>query len=159
VAGRPDYQVSNFGRVRSDVVNRILKPYLVRGYPTVKINRNGKRSTCYVHNLVLEAFAGPRPPGFQGCHNDGNPLNSMVCNLRWDSVSNNHRDRMRHDINGDRNPMAKLTYEQVTEIRAALAAGGPRGFQSRLARQYGISDASISRMKRDLKEVTFRADT
>jgi hypothetical protein len=49
-----------------------------------------------IHTLVLEAFAGPRPEGMEGCHNDGNPTNNHIDNLRWDTRSANNQDTLRH---------------------------------------------------------------
>jgi hypothetical protein len=45
--------------------------------------------------LALEAFVGPRPDGFVGCHNDDDPLNNHISNLRWDTYSGNNRDLVR----------------------------------------------------------------
>ena len=54
------------------------------------------RDMHYVAHLVLTAFVGPRPPGKECCHNDGNKLNNAVENLRWDTRSENVRDIVRH---------------------------------------------------------------
>lgn len=57
----------------------------------VKIHR-----TYQVHALVLEAFIGPRPSGMVCCHNDGDPLNNSVDNLRWDTQASNILDIVKH---------------------------------------------------------------
>ena len=104
------YQVSDHGRVRSldrvvqhrngrksSIKGRTLKPAIhVAGYPyfSLYINNMPKRRTA--HSLVLESFVGPRPNGMEGCHADGEPMNSHVDNLRWDSSSSNNQDRVRH---------------------------------------------------------------
>jgi len=49
-----------------------------------------------VHRLVLEAFIGPAPKGTICCHNDGDPTNNRLENLRWDTHSSNTRDAIRH---------------------------------------------------------------
>lgn len=54
---------------------------------------SGKTHT--VHTLVLTAFVGPRPEGAEGCHNDGDPANNRVENLRWDTHTENMRDALR----------------------------------------------------------------
>jgi hypothetical protein len=54
------------------------------------------RRTLKVHNAVLAAFAGPRPPRMVGCHNDGNPANNHAGNLRWDTQRANRLDQRRH---------------------------------------------------------------
>ena len=48
------------------------------------------------HLLVLEAHVSPRPVGLEGCHNDGDPTNNVVGNLRWDTHSANLLDIARH---------------------------------------------------------------
>jgi hypothetical protein len=45
---------------------------------------------------VLEAFVGPRPPGLECRHLDGNPANSVLANLAWGTHSENMQDRVRH---------------------------------------------------------------
>ena len=105
------YEVSNYGQVRSlprrtlgkdgavrPFPGKILKPRIQRsGHHKVVLYRgNGKSQARYVHQLVLEAFVGPRPQGMVTCHNDGIPDNNFVGNLRWDSQSSNTVDRVKH---------------------------------------------------------------
>src|SRR5690606_19157042 len=107
------YEVSNFGRVRSfwgaggeGKGRRGLtdKPKLIGGYiqasghHQVAIYMPGalKPDRFGVHVLVLEAFVGPRPEGHECCHNDGDPGNNHVDNLRWDTPGNNQRDTLSH---------------------------------------------------------------
>jgi hypothetical protein len=50
-----------------------------------------------VHQLVLEAFVGPCPPGMEACHfPDKTRTNNRLSNLRWDTHEGNVRDRMFH---------------------------------------------------------------
>lgn len=104
------YEVSSFGRVKSlprlvrkgdshrRVPERIVgSPNLPRsGYPKVGLWLNGKRIERAVHQLVLTAFRGVCPDGQVACHNDGNPANNRLENLRWDTQSNNLRDEVIH---------------------------------------------------------------
>ena len=105
VAGWEDlYQVSSLGRVRSEKrpgsPGGVLKPCgttkKVNNYPVVALHRDCKRVDQYVHTLVLEAFKGPRPPGLEACHNDGNPLHNCAGNLRWDTHVANMADQLAH---------------------------------------------------------------
>lgn len=73
-----------------------------------------------VHRLVLEAFIGPCPDGMVGCHTDGDPLNNRLDNLRWDTPSNNNRDKRAHgtdhQVNKDRCPRGhEYTSDNVYE--------------------------------------------
>ena len=100
------YEVSNEGNVRS--VPRVARngrrfpglPLAAQahrdGHLRVPLYRNSEEKFFFVHRLVLAAFVGECPPGMQGCHNDGDSTNNRLSNLRWDTVSANARDRVRH---------------------------------------------------------------
>jgi len=105
VVGHPGYEVSDYGRVRSldrithcsNGVDRqcrgqILKPMIPAGYARVRLGRKWRS----VHHLVLEAFIGPCPSGYQCCHDNGDSTDNRLFNLRWDTVSANQFDRVRH---------------------------------------------------------------
>ena len=56
-----DYSVSNFGNVRNDRTNRILKLGIDdSGYYKVILYKNGKTKNMRVHKLVANAFI-PNP--------------------------------------------------------------------------------------------------
>ena len=56
----------------------------------------GKNKIRYVHSLVAESFIGPRPEGMEVCHNDGDPTNNHLDNLRYGTSSGNELDKVRH---------------------------------------------------------------
>src|SRR5690606_7975235 len=95
------------------------------------------------HCLVLAAFVSPRPDGMQGAHNDGNPANNKLANLRWATPKSNLADRVRHGtlLTGGRNPCAKLTADDVNVIRR-LKAQGLR--QNAIAARFGVTPANVS---------------
>lgn len=110
------YEVSDHGRVRS--IDRVIEtkrgPRTVRGrvlkfrhhkhgYPMVS---PGFGKDALIHHWVLAAFVGPRPKGAVACHNDGNPANNTVSNLRYDTQSSNCFDTVRHG----RNQQAQRTH-------------------------------------------------
>lgn len=144
----PRYFASSDGRIWSScrsIELRELKPSLGKhGHLRVGIvDVEGKYRCRFVHRLVLEAFVGPCPPGYQGCHDpDPSPSNCNLSNLRWDTCQGNHDDRVRagRQPYGAKNGRAKLTEEQIRDIFAAIAAGVS---QRRLARMYGITRTSI----------------
>ena len=105
------YEVSDHGRVRSldrtitrsDGQVRRLKgkvlsapPKQRGGYPRVCLSAHGKDKVRYVHSLVAETFIGTRPDGMEVCHNDGDPTNNHVDNLRYGTPSENELDKVRH---------------------------------------------------------------
>lgn len=105
-----EYEVCNAGEVQS--LDRIVAvaapgfgPRRVRGkklspapsadgHLHVNLYRLGKQYTRLVHDLVLEAFDCPRPPGMEGCHGNNNPADNWIDNLRWDTHAGNCHDRV-----------------------------------------------------------------
>ena len=107
------YEVSDLGRVRS--LDRVVKgpggfPKRVKGtmlspsthptgYKRVSLAKGGENITRGVHQLVMLAFVGARPEGMEVCHNDGNPANTRLENLRYDTLSANQREIVTHGRN------------------------------------------------------------
>lgn len=94
-----DYLVDSEGNVYREVkgkVKQIKGTVTSQGYRGVTLSKYSKPHLKTVHRLVLETYVGECPKGEEACHYDGNPLNNTLSNLRWDTVSNNARDRIRH---------------------------------------------------------------
>jgi hypothetical protein len=91
------YEVSDLGRVRGidrmrlgrngfpqPHKGKVLKPASQTvGYQQVRLCRYGKKHTFYVHRVVMAAFIGPCPPGYEVDHLDNNPSNNALTNLRY----------------------------------------------------------------------------
>jgi hypothetical protein len=139
------YQVSNFGRIRSIKTGKIKEQTIHDNdnRPYLGLWKNNKQKICRPHKLVMEAFVGIRPQGMECCHNDGNPQNNHLSNLRWDTAKNNQSDRVRHGTTnrGEQCGTAKLTLEQVRAIRQ------DNRLQRIIAAEYGVKDNTISRIK------------
>lgn len=150
------YQVSSHGRVRSKdrIVNNGRKDYLVKGRILklrklrdgrlrVSLCRNAKPQDALVHSLVLTAFVGERPNGYDGCHNDGDVTNNRLDNLRWDTKKNNQADRVRHGtmLYGEDNHRSTLTNKQIEEIYVDQRK------QKDIAKDYGVSQKTVSKIK------------
>lgn len=94
------YEVSNLGRVRSmaraivtvlgqvrNYRGKVLRPGRAKsGHMTVAC---GKGNSRYVHDLVLEAFVGPRPPGMECLHQGDVSHDNRLERLRWGMRSEN----------------------------------------------------------------------
>ncbi len=97
-----DYQISNFGRVKSFKVHngsneRILKlKKTSKGYFAAMLYiKDKKRKTYLVHRLVLEAFKPEHSFEKNMCnHIDGNKQNNYVNNLEWCT----HTENIRHAV-------------------------------------------------------------
>lgn len=76
---------------------RVMKINLTGGdHPTIQLHRGGRKYSYLVHRLTLEAFVGPCPQGMEGCHNNGDPWDGRVSNLRWDTHASNMHDKLLH---------------------------------------------------------------
>ena len=95
IEGYPNYQVSNFGRVKSltrlasnHIVDRtVLKPVIDKdGYCIVTLWKDGKSKNRFIHRLVAQAFI----PNIDNLpvvsHKDENKQNNCVDNLEWCTV-------------------------------------------------------------------------
>lgn len=142
------YYVNEHGAVRGPS-GRVLRPGRRSGYLSIHVT-GGKNAL--VHQLVCIAFHGPRPtPTHQAAHNNGNPLDNRAVNLRWATRSENTKDALRHGAlpplparPGELNPRARLTWDEVAEIRSEYAAG--RASTRALARRFGVSHGHIQRI-------------
>jgi hypothetical protein len=106
IPGHDGYEVSDHGRVRSldravlckngrlmRLRGKLLKPQArTGGHMWIQFGPEARS----VHSLVLEAFVGPRPTDLVACHWDDVPSNNHLSNLRWGSLSDNMRDRIRN---------------------------------------------------------------
>ncbi len=91
----------------------------------VNLYRGGKMVKLYVHHVIIRAFLGNRPDGKECCHNDGNPANNRLDNLRWDTRESNMADKVLHGTHnrGERCGTSKLKEEDVIEARKLYASG------------------------------------
>ena len=118
-----------------------------RGYG--KASNNGK--IVLAHRLAWEIMHGPIPPGKQVCHDCPGGDNPSCVRHLWlgttqENMADRHAKGRYHRADGSASAgNGKLTPNQVREIRAIYAAGR-YGIGSRLAREYGVSHAAISRI-------------
>jgi hypothetical protein len=148
------YEVSNYGNIRS--IDRIIEggkwgkekrksknicKVLCHGICRVKLCKCGVKNFYSLSHLVLETFGVPRIPYMICCHNDGNPMNNRIDNLRWDTIKSNCEDSVKHgvQVNGERVHTHKLTEEDVMEILRI-----PTKISSKVVSEiYGVSSGNI----------------
>lgn len=120
VPGHPEYEVSDFGNVRSSC--GIKQPYPIptpRKYLGVGLFTGGKYSLVTVHSLVARAFLGPKPEGMEVCHCNGNSFDNRASNLRYDTHTGNMADaNIKSFISKN-----KLQEFDIPIIRARILAG------------------------------------
>ena len=136
------YAATEDGRVWSFLSGRFLRPAATKsGHLSVALTHaRGKARSRLVHHLVLEVYEGPRRPGQECRHKNGDPKDNRLGNLEWDSRSNNSRDKKWHA--GQRG--YKLNPTQVKEVKALIASGVP---QRAIAAKFGLSRGSIHWIK------------
>lgn len=110
------YEISNYGRVKSLKFNRekILKPVLINGYPTVMLCKNGIAIRFDIHRLVAEMFLNKSEEKNEVNHIDGNPQNNKVTNLEWCT----HLENVRHAFKTGlikRKPLTASQKEYISE--------------------------------------------
>lgn len=131
VPGWPEYEVSNFGRLRRAAAKKgtragkLLKPTVDRkGYHRIRLYSDDRQQGFLVHRLVALAFIDPNGVG-EVCHGDGNPSNNWFKNLRFDTHQANMDDavamgRMRR---GERHGMNRFTEAQIRAAKDRMASG------------------------------------
>lgn len=157
------YEVSDRGRVRScarviptrngqqrQLLGRVLRQRRHKKlYRSVCLYLRGSKRMHLVHVLVLEAFVGPRPSGLETCHNNGNPADNRVVNLRWGTRESNMLDVVRHasawNVKKDRClrghqlvPPNLVEYALARGRRSCLACKRTHGI-ARNARRRGVT--------------------
>lgn len=142
------YEVSDKGRVRHAIKKTIKGTPINAGrYPVVHLWQKNVGRVVYVHDLVAEAFVGPKQKGQTVNHIDGDKSNNVPQNLEYISLSENnlhaHKTGLMR-VKGEDNGHAKLTEADVLEIRRRIASGEK---QSALAVEFGVKDPIVSQIK------------
>jgi hypothetical protein len=155
------YEVSSLGRVRSldrwidfgngrgrNAPGRVLRQSWSgrkgNRYCKVALSR-GRGQTRTVHVLVAEAWHGPCPRGYWCRHLNGERTDNRPANLAWGTPAENGADTERHGMStkGERNPMSKLTTDDVREIRRLRADGM---LLREVGTLFGIGEAQVCRI-------------
>lgn len=142
------YQGSNKGRVKSfySGEGRILTPLHAKGgYLRVKLTKDGKVRTLFIHRLVAKLFI-PNPENKPEVHHrDDNPANNCVENLEWVTEKENSRyaKEAGNFTRGEKHHKAKLTKKQVIEIYTSYIPGSTKFGITALTSKYKVSRATI----------------
>ena len=147
------YKISNFGRVYSTPrrgnkgVEFLKISYTHDGYAKVRLIYNGKDKTMRVHRLVAEAFI-PNPQNKDTVnHIDGDKTNNNVYNLEWcdrhEQLDHAYKLGLKTARSGSKNSNAKLTNEQVKEIRKSYVRYSKEFGTVALAKKYDVTNVVI----------------
>lgn len=145
------YSVSDLGRIRRDaggrgaVAGRIITAKRnKKGYQYADLSRDDRKIRRLVHQLVAEAFLPARPSAeHHPNHIDADKTNNSVANLEWLTVPQNNAHArslgLVPALSGEENGRAKLTAEQVAEIRALKGKVGQR----RIAARFRVARTTV----------------
>lgn len=140
----PIWQISKSGEVYSKKSNKILKPYLRRGYPSLKYR--GKH--YYIHVLVAETFIGEIDEGMCVNHKDGNKQNNHVENLEIVTIKENLQhaldNNLRKSVKGSKHGRAKLSDEDATNLIKDIINGID---DEEVAIKYGLSKLYVRNIR------------
>lgn len=151
VNGYSNYSVTKDGKVYSHVSNKWLKTNIDRrtGYPCISLPHpkySDKSINRTIHSLILEAYVGPRPKGYHGCHLNGIPGDSRLDNLRYVTVKENMSHKKLHGTSqhGERHGMSLLTEDKVRAIRREYRFDGyKKSNMSEMMRKFRVSKATV----------------
>ena len=132
IKGFEDYQVSNYGNIKSLITNIILRPRNNnKGYYLVCLYKDGKKYYKLVHRLVAEAFI-PNPDNLPCVnHKDENTQNNHVDNLEWctQKYNINYGSRTEKCAAKRSNPVIAIDVDgNVVHEFASIREAGRNGF-------------------------------
>lgn len=142
------YQISDDGELFSVRSNRILTPNIgMDGYKKAVLSVGSKRKTVRINRLVAEAFVENPENKPMVNHKDCNKLNNRADNLEWVTPLENAIHASKNGLLkghcGESNSMAKLTDDQVAEIRRTYKKGSHHANARILGQRFGVSDSTI----------------
>jgi hypothetical protein len=162
IPGFSRYQASTTGELRSlNYKNsgkiKELKPAIGNdGYlKTMLQDDHGNYKSLNVHTFIALAYYGPKPEGFEIDHLDCDKQNNRLMNLEYVTRGENMRRGYANGLislpSGEDHHSAKLTADQVAEIREYVknnstrrADGHLQGYgRKALAEKYGITEGHL----------------
>ena len=154
IPGLPGYQASSCGNIIS---HRKFTPHVLspckhpQGYRKVLLRVGDGYKNFLVHRLVMLAWVGPCPKGCVTNHKNGDKADNRLENLEYCTQSENMAHACRLGLTpkpptrrGENAPKAKLTAQDVHEIRSSKDTG--RGRVKLLAEKYGVTTATMSKV-------------
>lgn len=150
------YVVSNYGKIKSLPRPTTGGGFLKQirqdsGHFRVTLSKNGKEKQYGVSRLIMAAFIGLCPTNMECCHNDGNPENNHISNLRYDTHKNNMSDMKLHGTFstppihfGSNNTNSVLNQKCIIKIRQLLMNGTK---VAEIAKMFGVHITTIYRIK------------
>ena len=151
----PNYSVSNIGRVRKNIKGssreRCMRQFPNKhGYLTLDLYHDGNKRFKSVSRLVALAFLDPDPDPERNevNHKNGIKSDNRVQNLEWcsrtENVQHSYDTGLRHGLAGEKSGNAKLTDNQVYEIRKMASQGFP---SAQIAHLFNVTPQNVSHIR------------
>lgn len=149
------YEASDYGNLRSmnykntKTVKVLTPAKSPDGYmKTMLVDDSGQYKSWTVHKFVALTFLGDIPEGMEINHKNGNKVDNSLDNLEYvtrsENILHSYAMGLQPKPKGSNNPFAKLTEQQVQEIREYHANFKGRYYgRKALAEKYGVSVAQI----------------
>jgi len=149
------WKISNFGRAlncKGDE-EKLAGRNIINGYPAIPVKQevNKKRTCRFIHKLVAQHFLEKKEDDIHVIHLDYDKMNNHVSNLKWATK----REKELHQF---KNPVFieavkkkvvkyKLDEGKVRIIKRKLASTKSKTRLRIIAKQFGVSDMQIHRIK------------
>lgn len=163
-----EYYVTENGEIISFNYNspRKIKQQTWQGYKLVKMQINKKQHTFKVHRLVAECYL-PNPNNLPEVdHRDCNKLNNHVSNLEWVTKKENHDRAVKNGLliksenskikmskikQGSKNPIARLSEQDIKWIRENYIPRDKKFGSTALSKKFGVAQCTISQINSNKK--------
>jgi hypothetical protein len=129
IEGFNDYYVSNYGNIKSNKTNRLLKIQKSSRYSTVGLSNENKRSNFLIHRLVAKSFIPNSENKLTVNHINHDTYDNRVENLEWSTQKeqnehNYNTETEKRQTNRARSVICfdKLTKQQFKEFRSLSEA-------------------------------------
>lgn len=151
------YWVSNYGRVKSYMINKkegeLLKQSIIKNFRFVNLTFNGKHRTVYVHKLVASVWLEkPSDNHTIVTHLDRNLKNNHFSNLKWITLAESNvinATYFKEKYTGKKYPKerhnTKLKEQDIIQLKIMLSRGVS---QAKIAKMFCISEMQVTRIKR-----------
>lgn len=118
----PGYLISNNGRIKSKIRNKLIFQRVHDRYYDCRIkDKNGVNKSPRVHRLVAEVFVEKVEGKTLVNHIDGNKLNNNADNLEWSTRTENAQHAIKNGLM--RHRQDTLTEKEVHEICSLIERG------------------------------------
>lgn len=131
---------------KGNTFTRLIGTKCGAGYRAIDFRVDGvpaKRE--YIHRTICSLYNGGDGAGLHCRHLDGDMNNNAPWNLAWGTALENASDMKRHGTTakGERNPMAVLNEEKVSQMRHIRSSSGKPYYV--IAKDFGVSTMTAFR--------------